>query len=96
MVHFHNKFFCFGQWHSYRLFSKLKGLGAWGTFSNPFVRDCNRGVQLAFKEGNGWRFFYWVVKRREGVKLAIANERGAFWNQVIIRKYGKERGGWCS
>ena len=26
----------------------------------------------------------------------FANERGAFWNQVINRKHGEERGGWCS
>ncbi|RVW97629.1 hypothetical protein CK203_027994 [Vitis vinifera] len=26
----------------------------------------------------------------------FANEKEAFWNQVIKGKYGKERGGWCS
>ena len=25
-----------------------------------------------------------------------ANEKEAFWNQVIRGKYGEERGGWCS
>ena len=26
----------------------------------------------------------------------FANERGALWNQVIMGKFGEERGGWCS
>ena len=26
----------------------------------------------------------------------FANERRAFWNQVINRKHGEERGRWCS
>ena len=26
----------------------------------------------------------------------FANERGAFWNQVIRGKYGEKQGGWCS
>ena len=26
----------------------------------------------------------------------FANERGAFWNQVIRGKFGEEQGGWCS